>query len=125
LNLFSRIYPCDEYAKGGIAFNVFVDREDNDSIFLDKVRFAVKDSIEKFNPEFIVYNAGTDCMENDPLGGLSLTREGIIKRDEIIFEFALNNHVPILMVLSGGYQKSTAPVISDSIENLVKKFNFL
>jgi hypothetical protein len=29
------------------------------------------------------------------------------------------------MVLSGGYQKISAPTIADSIENLINKFNFL
>ena len=71
----------------------------------------------------MIYNAGTDCMEHDPLGNLNLSPEGIIRRDETIFMYAYERYkVPILMVLSGGYQMSNAPVIADSIENLVKVF---
>ena len=40
-----------------------------------------------------------------------------------MFEFALNNKVPIVMLMSGGYQLGNAPNIADSIENLVQKFN--
>ena len=62
-------------------------------------------------------------MHGDPLGNLNISDEGIIKRDELIFHYALNYKIPILMVLSGGYQKRNAPVIADSIQNLFNKFN--
>lgn len=29
-------------------------------------------ALDSFKPEFVVYNAGTDCMIGDPLGGLSV-----------------------------------------------------
>jgi acetoin utilization deacetylase AcuC-like enzyme len=45
---------------------------------------------------------------NDPLGRLSLSKECHIKRDQFIIEMALKHKIPIIMVLSGGYQKSNA-----------------
>lgn len=54
---------------------------------------------------------------------LNLSKNGIIKRDELLFSIALNENIPILMLLSGGYQKENAPVIADSIENLFVKFD--
>jgi hypothetical protein len=42
-----------------------------------------------------------------------------------MFQTALSNKIPILMVLSGGYQKVNAPTIASSIQNLVTKFNLL
>jgi histone deacetylase 11 len=56
---------------------------------------------------------------------LNLSGNGIIRRDEFIFSIALELNIPILMVLSGGYQKSNAPVIAESIENLINKFDLL
>lgn len=62
-------------------------------------------------------------MVGDPLGNLNISPEGIIMRDELMFRYAMEVYnVPIVMVLSGGYQKSNAPVIADSIENLTEKF---
>eukprot|EP01083_Nonionella_stella_P273283 926966_1 len=37
------------------------------------------------NPDLIIYNAGTDCLEGDPSGMMSLTAEDIKARDEIVF----------------------------------------
>lgn len=65
-------------------------------------------------------------MKLDPLGGMNLSSFGIIQRDELMFEMALREYkVPIVMVLSGGYQMTNAPVIADSIENIVKEFKLL
>ena len=42
-------------------------------------------------------------MENDPLGGLNITPQGIVRRDELVFKKCWDNRIPIAMVLSGGY----------------------
>ena len=39
-----------------------------------------------------------------------------------MFKMALDRKVPIVMLLSGGYQTTNAPNIADSIENMVTKF---
>ena len=70
----------------------------------------------------MIYNAGTDCLEGDPLGNLSLTADGIIKRDEAVFRMCLKNEIPVVMILSGGYQKVNAEVIANSIANLYDRF---
>ena len=40
-----------------------------------------------------------------------------------MFQIAFDNGVPIVMVLSGGYQLSNAPVIAESIHNILTKFD--
>lgn len=71
------------------------------------------------------YNAGTDCLRGDPLGGLSISASSIVKRDETVFRHCLRakpQPVPVVMVLSGGYQRNNAAVIADSVLNLDDKF---
>jgi histone deacetylase 11 len=55
-------------------------------------------------------------------GGLSISQEGIIKRDEFVFENALRRKIPIVMTMAGGYQYNNALVIAKSINNLQCKF---
>ena len=50
--------------------------------------------------------SGTDILEGDPLGHLSVTAKGIIQRDHLVFNAARSKGIPILMVTSGGYQVS-------------------
>ena len=98
------IYPDDIEAKDAIRKDVDVQGRDSDGSYLNKVHSAMCEAMEEFDPEFIVYNAGTDCLIGDPLGRLGVSEKGIIDRDELIFEWAIEKKkVPIVMLLSGGY----------------------
>ncbi len=110
-------------AKRGIKLDMSITNDDADNEYFMKMNSTIPKALDEFRPDFILYNAGTDCMENDPLGSktfqnlcriitfdllkylyfldLNLTPKGIIKRDELIFEYALSRKIPILMVLSG------------------------
>lgn len=44
--------------------------------------------------------------------------KGIIERDQIVFQKVRTRGIPIIMVTSGGYLKTTARIIADSILNL-------
>uniref|UniRef100_A0A2P2MIN8 Uncharacterized protein MANES_03G047600 n=1 Tax=Rhizophora mucronata TaxID=61149 RepID=A0A2P2MIN8_RHIMU len=46
--------------------------------------------------------------------------DGVINRDEKVFKFARERNIPVVMLTSGGYMKSSARVIADSIANLSK-----
>ncbi|XP_077308317.1 histone deacetylase 11 isoform X2 [Lithobates pipiens] len=112
------IYPGDTMAKRAIKRKIELDWGTEDKEYLEKVETHVKGALNEVTPDVIVYNAGTDILDGDPLGGLSISPQGIIKRDEIVFSIARSRSIPILMVTSGGYQKRTARIIADSILNL-------
>ncbi len=113
------IYPQDHQVKKYIDFNYPVEMGINDMKYLSILYNHLADAVEKVKPDIIIYNAGTDIYEKDPLGALNISMQGIIKRDEIIFREAIENEIPILMVLSGGYTKQSAKIIGKSIENIL------
>ncbi|XP_024083329.1 histone deacetylase 11 isoform X2 [Cimex lectularius] len=114
----SGIYPNDEEAKRAITCKVELHFYTADREYLDLVESNLDSSLKRFHPDIIVYNAGTDILKGDPLGRLSITPAGIIKRDELVFSKAINKGVPIVMLTSGGYCRETAKIIADSIKNL-------
>lgn len=63
-------------------------------------------------PDVIFYLGGADPFEGDKLGRISLTKQGLMRRDEFVLEFARDNHVPIVTTLSGGY----AADINDTVD---------
>ncbi|KAG0697406.1 Histone deacetylase 11 [Chionoecetes opilio] len=115
------IYPHDSHAKKAISRQVELFAYTEDEEYLDKVTTHVEGALNEFSPQVVIYNAGTDIMAGDCLGLLSVTKQGIIERDEIVFRKVTQKGVPIVMLTSGGYQRSTAAVIADSIVNLSKK----
>eukprot|EP00897_Mesotaenium_endlicherianum_P010621 jgi/Mesen1/9588/ME000657S08868 len=76
---------------------------------------------EEFVPELIVYVAGTDVLQGDPLGRLQVSAEDIVRRDEAVFAHARRRGIPIVMLTAGGYLKSNARIIATSIQNLFQK----
>ena len=49
---------------------------------------ALSSGLRQFEPELICYIAGADPYNEDQLGGLSLTIEGLKQRDELVFRVA-------------------------------------
>ncbi|CAI9093665.1 OLC1v1029223C2 [Oldenlandia corymbosa var. corymbosa] len=116
-----QIYPLDYEARRYIDQKVEVPTGTSTSEYLTKLDDALEVASRNFNPELIIYNAGTDILDGDPLGRLKISPEGIGMRDEKVFRFAKERSIPLVMLTSGGYMKSSARVIADSIINLSKK----
>ncbi|VDI21017.1 histone deacetylase 11 [Mytilus galloprovincialis] len=115
------IYPRDSTAKAAIKKRANCLHHTKDEEYLEKVNSTIDEALNEFEPDIIVYNAGTDILKGDPLGNLDITAEGIIKRDEIVFSKVRAKKIPIVMVTSGGYTMETAKIIADSILNLKDK----
>lgn len=113
-------YPHDEEAKKFIDFDRPVGSLSNEE-YLEVVLESVPLAFRNTQPDLVVYNAGSDVLLGDSLGGMNLTKVGVIARDELVFEYAIKSKIPILMVLSGGYSQASARVIGESIENILSE----
>ncbi len=72
---------------------------------------------EEFSPDIVIYVAGSDLYEKDKLGGLSLSKEDINRRDRIIKKEFYDCEIPVAIVLAGGYamnMKDTVGIHSDT-----------
>lgn len=56
-----------------------------------------------FRPEMVFYQAGVDPLAGDRLGRLSLTREGLRRRDRLVLRRCLATGVPVVITMGGGY----------------------
>lgn len=62
------------------------------------------------NSDILLYQAGADPWVKDPLGGI-LTKEQLAMRDLIVFNFALENRIPLVWNLAGGYSSPFGHVL--------------
>lgn len=112
------IFPGDVPARAAIAHAMHFERGDTGARFLSRLRHDLPSCVSSFRPQLVLYNAGTDCLAGDPLSGLSLAPAAVVARDECVFRTCRDAGVPVAMALSGGYQRSTAAVIAESLLNL-------
>jgi acetoin utilization deacetylase AcuC-like enzyme len=76
--------------------------EAGDSRFLRELEQSLP-AVMAGNPQCVFYLAGADPYEDDQLGGLRLTRDGLRQRDRMVIEAA--REVPLVIMLAGGYAR--------------------
>lgn len=74
-----------------------------DAEYLEKLGQGLDTALKSFEPDLLFYIAGADPYCEDQLGGLNLTREGLEKRDRLVFEAAKRRRAPVHLTLAGGY----------------------
>ncbi|EED90992.1 predicted protein, partial [Thalassiosira pseudonana CCMP1335] len=55
--------------------------------------------------DLIFYQAGVDIHEDDRLGRLSITSEGMSRRNSLVYDFADRMRAPLVITMGGGYPK--------------------
>ena len=80
------------------------DRVDDEE-YLGALLPAVQKSLDEFRPEILFYVGGADPFCEDQLGGLSLTKKGLMERDRRVFEEARRRGIPVVTTLAGGYAR--------------------
>ena len=73
------------------------------------------DSVGKQDVALAIYNAGTDTIDGDPLGGLRISSSEIVPRDNYILSALQCRKIPTLMVPSGGYTRRSFELIAASV----------
>ena len=74
-----------------------------DGEYLELLEGALPEVLDQPQPELILYLAGADPYEHDQLGGLSMTLEGLRRRDRMLLEAAAERSIPVAVVMAGGY----------------------
>lgn len=76
-----------------------------DDRYLEALREHLPRVLDEQDPELVFYLAGADPYRSDQLGGLSLTRDGLRRRDAYVLESARRRGIPAAVVLAGGYAR--------------------
>ena len=76
-----------------------------DDDYLGWLDNALSSGLRQFDPQLIGYIAGADPYREDQLGGLSLTIEGLKRRDELVFRVARARDIPVMVTFAGGYAR--------------------
>jgi acetoin utilization deacetylase AcuC-like enzyme len=56
-------------------------------------------------PDVVFYLAGADPFEDDVLGGLALSKDGLRRRDRMVLDAAAAAGCPVVITLAGGYAR--------------------
>jgi len=90
-----------------------------DKEYLEILGRTLPDLFIHHRPDIVFYQAGVDVLETDKLGKLSLTKEGCLTRDRIVFQACQKYGVPLATSMGGGYSAKIADIV-DAHSNTFK-----
>src|ERR1700756_4497621 len=94
------------------------DRIDDDE-YLSALIPAVQKAMDEFKPEIVFYVGGADLFCEDQLGGLLLTKKGLMERDRRVFEEARSRGIPVVTSLAGGYARRVEDTVRIHINTIL------
>lgn len=101
------LYPVKEKSDLDVHLPVGVGDEE----YLSHLHAAIPRILEDFKPDLVLYQAGADPYQDDQLGSLELTIEGLKRRDELVFQACHDRRVPVAVTLGGGYAVKTGDTV--------------
>jgi len=95
----------------------------DDQNYLYALEAALEELNTRFSVDFIIYLAGADPHEHDRLGKLKLSKNGMQRRDEMVFQYAKEGQIPLALSMAGGYGKNietTVDIHFQTIQSALK-----
>ncbi len=71
-----------------------------------------------FEPDLVYFVAGADPFVGDTLGGLAVSKNGLARRDQILFELCRRKHWPVVTVMAGGYAAQINDIVDIQFETI-------
>ena len=83
-----------------------------DEQYLGRLEESLPVLLERARPDLILYQAGVDVLRGDRFGKLALSMAGVRKRDRLVYEFAWQAGVPLVVTLGGGYARDINRIVT-------------
>src|SRR5215475_729219 len=115
------IHQLNNYPGHKPPSNVDLNMDDRvgDEEYLGTLLPAVQQALDTFRPEILFYVGGADPYCEDQLGGLSLTKEGLRRRDHRVFEDARRRGIPVATTLAGGYARRVEDTVRIHVNTIL------
>jgi acetoin utilization deacetylase AcuC-like enzyme len=76
-----------------------------DKEYLSLVEAGLSKALHLSCPDLVLYDAGVDIYEQDPLGLLNISIAGIRERDRLVLQRCVEQGIPVATVIVGGYDR--------------------
>lgn len=100
-------YPSIKKTEG---INISIPKGADDTVYLDILKKTLPNILQEHQPDFVFYDAGADVHQDDRLGHVNLTDQGILARDKYVISTCVALHLPTACVIGGGYDREEEKV---------------
>jgi len=76
--------------------------------------------------DLLYFQAGVDILDDDRLGRMSLSYDGVRRRNKIVFDFAKRKDLPLCITMGGGYpKKDWDPILEAHANVYIQAYKYL
>jgi acetoin utilization deacetylase AcuC-like enzyme len=97
----------------------------DDGEFLDALADGLERALEESRAELAIYVAGADPFEDDRLGRLSVTKEGLAERDRLVLESCRERGLPVAVTMAGGYARDVEDTVDIHFQSIERAARLL
>jgi acetoin utilization deacetylase AcuC-like enzyme len=101
------LYPVKEQSD----LDIGLDNGADDAAFNGQLAEALP-RVWAHRPEIVLYQAGADPYEDDQLGALRLTFDGLLERDRLVIAGCAERGIPVVVTLGGGYARNVEDTVA-------------
>jgi acetoin utilization deacetylase AcuC-like enzyme len=109
-SLRGRLFTLDLHAENNYphpkekcTYDVGLPDDCDDEAYLLKLTESLDRALTEVRPQLVLYNAGVDVHVSDKLGRLSLSLDGMRRRDTHVVRTCVDRNIPVAVVVGGGY----------------------
>lgn len=83
-----------------------------DAVYLEALAAGLEVALSHADADLAIYVSGADPYWDDRLGRLALTKDGLSRRDEMVFRRCQERGLPVAVTMAGGYSRD----VNDSVD---------
>ena len=109
---YSSIYTCSMHSETNFPYDkkqgwmdICLPSHIEDHEYLNKLEETLEKIKQHITPDIVLYDAGVDIFQDDKLGNLQVSLEGIRQRDLMVLNHYRKLNTPVATVIGGGYSK--------------------
>jgi acetoin utilization deacetylase AcuC-like enzyme len=89
-----------------------------DAVYLDALAHGLEVALSHADADLAIYVSGADPYRDDRFGRLKLTKEGLSRRDELVFNRCKERGLPVTVTMAGGYSRDVNDTVDIHFETL-------
>ena len=83
----------------------------DDAEFLAALERGLEIALDRADAELAIFLAGADPFEDDRLGRLCVTKEGLATRDAMVLQRCRERGIPVAVTMAGGYARNVEDTV--------------
>jgi acetoin utilization deacetylase AcuC-like enzyme len=97
----------------------------DDGEYLDALEGALEKALDRSGAQLAIYLAGADPYEDDRLGRLRVSKEGLAERDRLVLESCRERGIPVAVTMAGGYAREVDDTVNIHFQSIERATTLL